>query len=81
MEDKLFLMTENSFKSTITYFNNKEEIDNTNKEKLLFYFNKVFNPLFPYKFDFILKNRNGLSILLKKLIIIHLKKCISIYGD
>ena len=67
MEDKLFLMTENSFKSTITYFNNKEEIDNTNKEKLLFYFNKVFNPLFPYKFDFILKNRNGLSILLRKI--------------
>ncbi|WP_312608715.1 CDP-glycerol glycerophosphotransferase family protein [Mammaliicoccus sciuri] len=67
MEDKLFLMTENSFKSTITYFINKEEIDNTNKEKLLFYFNKVFNPLFPYKFDFILKNRNGLSILLRKI--------------
>lgn len=40
MEDKLFLMTENSFKSTITYFNNKEEIDNTNKEKLLFILTK-----------------------------------------
>ncbi len=43
MEDKLFLMTENSFKSTITYFNNKEEIDNTNKEKLFYYFNKISN--------------------------------------
>ncbi|ARB41119.1 hypothetical protein B5728_11025 [Mammaliicoccus sciuri] len=67
MEEKLFLMTESSFKSTITYFNNKEEINSKDVEKLIYYFNKVFNPLFPYKFDFILKNRNGLSILLRKL--------------
>ncbi|MCJ1783352.1 CDP-glycerol glycerophosphotransferase family protein [Mammaliicoccus sciuri] len=67
MEEKLFLMTENSFKSTIEYFNNKEDVNSTDKEKLLYYFNKVFNPLFPYKFDFILKNRNGLSILLRKI--------------
>ncbi|UXU83074.1 CDP-glycerol glycerophosphotransferase family protein [Mammaliicoccus sciuri] len=67
MEEKLFLMTEKSFKSTVAYFNNKEDINSTDKEKLLYYLNKVFNPLFPYKFDFILKNRTGLSILLRKI--------------
>lgn len=67
MKDKLFLMTDNSFHNTIMYFINKEEIDNINKKELFDYFNKVFNPLFPYKFDFILKNRNSLSILLRKI--------------
>lgn len=67
MKDKLFLMTDNSFHNTIMYFINKEEIDNINKKELFNYFNKVFNPLFPYKFDFIFKNRNSLSILLRKI--------------
>ncbi|MCJ1777904.1 CDP-glycerol glycerophosphotransferase family protein [Mammaliicoccus sciuri] len=67
MKDKLFLMTDNSFHNTIMYFINKEEIDNINKKELFDYFNKVFNPLFPYKFDFIFKNRNSLSILLRKI--------------
>lgn len=67
MKEKLFLMTEDSFNSTVAFYSNKEQIDSTSKENLFYYFNKVFNPLFPYKFDFILENRCELSILLKRI--------------
>ncbi|WP_239740968.1 MULTISPECIES: CDP-glycerol glycerophosphotransferase family protein [unclassified Mammaliicoccus] len=67
MKEKLFLMTEKSFKSTVNFYSNQQQIDSIANEKLVWYFNKVFNPQYPFKFDFVLKNTNNLSILLNKI--------------
>ncbi|MBU6112329.1 CDP-glycerol glycerophosphotransferase family protein [Mammaliicoccus lentus] len=66
MDKKHFLMTEESFRETITFYN-KNEIDQNVNFKLNTYLDKVLNPLFPYKYDFILNNKEQLVQLINKM--------------
>ncbi|MEY8598326.1 MULTISPECIES: CDP-glycerol glycerophosphotransferase family protein [Mammaliicoccus] len=66
MNKKLFLMTEESFKETIIFYN-KNEINQDGKIKLNTYLDKVLNPLFPYKYDFILNNKDQFIRLINKM--------------
>jgi CDP-glycerol glycerophosphotransferase len=66
MDKKLFLMTEESFRETIIFYN-KNEINQDVKIKLNTYLDKVLNPLFPYKYDFILNNKEQFIQLINKM--------------
>lgn len=67
MEEKLFLMTEQSFKETMSFFSKQDQVDKEDREQLYDYLEKVLNPQFPFKFDFILQNKQVLSNILIKL--------------
>ncbi|HJG97453.1 MAG TPA: CDP-glycerol glycerophosphotransferase family protein, partial [Romboutsia timonensis] len=66
MDKKFFLMTEESFRETIAFYN-KNEINQNVNIKLNTYLDKVLNPLFPYKYDFILNNERQLIRLINKM--------------
>src|SRR5699024_8603484 len=66
MDKKFFLMTEESFRETIAFYN-KNEINKNVNIKLNTYLDKVINLLFKYKYEFILKNKKQFIRLINKI--------------